>query len=103
MSARSVWVVELAVTALVISALIYVASFRYARPLVDPAPPPPDYALQAAIAFTGAGLVFVLAVLLTLSVTRRPALRFSSAFSVATIIVGSGLVVAVVALLASAA
>ena len=38
MSNRSVWVFESVVTALVVLGLIYVASFRYARPLVDPAP-----------------------------------------------------------------
>ena len=103
MSNGSVWVFESVVTALVVLGLIYVASFRYARPLVDPAPPPPDYALQATIAYVGAGLVSILAVLLTLLLTRRPTPRFSSALGVAAIIVASGVGVVVVAFLVPAA
>ncbi|UIN30886.1 hypothetical protein [Microbacterium binotii] len=99
----SVWVLELVATALVISGLIYVAGFRYARPLVDPAPLPPNYGMQAAIAYGGAGVVLILAVVLTLFITRRPQPRFSVAVGVAAIVAASGILVAVVAFLVSAA
>ncbi|QTX05794.1 hypothetical protein [Agromyces archimandritae] len=97
MSKRAAWVFESAVTALVVLGLVYVANVRYARPLVDPAPPPPDYALQEVIAFIGAGIVSILAVLLTLLLTRRPRPRFSSVLGVAAIIAACGIGVAVVA------
>jgi hypothetical protein len=97
MSRRSIWAIESVVTLLVALGLIYAANFRYARPLVDPAPPTPDYALQASIAYFGIAGVAIVAALLTAALARRPTPHPSSAAGVAATIVASGIVVIVIA------
>lgn len=102
MSRRSVWIIESLVTALVAVGLVYAANFRYAQPLVLPAPPTPDYAIQASIAYGGIALVLLVGAVLTLSLSRRPTRSASSVAGVATAIVATGIIVTTVAFLAAA-
>lgn len=58
-----------------IVALILVAAMRYSVAPVDPALPTPDYALQAAIAYVGAGAVGVAGVFAGRAAWREPQRR----------------------------
>jgi len=60
LSKNAAWIAVIVSSAVIIAALVYVAAFRYALPLVYPAPPEPDYMLQALIVWTGcAGVALV--------------------------------------------
>jgi len=54
MSKWAAWLASACVALGVITFLLWIATFRFAVPLVYPPPHPPDYALQAAIAVGGA-------------------------------------------------
>lgn len=102
MSRRSVWLLEALVTAAVIAGVVYAANFRYARPLVDPAPPIPDYVVQSIIAYCGTAIVAIVAVGLTVLVVRRPSPRRAFAIWIAVAIVGTGVTVVTAAFVAAA-
>lgn len=56
---NAAWIAVIVCSAGVIAALVYVDAFRYALPLVYPAPPEPDYMPQALIAWIGCAGVAV--------------------------------------------
>ena len=102
MSRRSVWILEGLVTAAVIAGIVCTANFRYARPLVDPAPPTPDYVLQPTLAYSGIAIVAIVAAILTILITRHPSPRRASAIWVAVAIVGTGLTAVIAAFVTAA-
>lgn len=57
-------------TVAAIVVLFLVAALRFSLPLVDPAPPAPDYTLQAVIAYVGAGVVGATGITAGLAVHR---------------------------------
>lgn len=75
MSTRSSWIVSTLVAIVTIAVLLWVATYRFASPLVAPAPPTPDYALQAAIAIAGAVLVALAYVVTGVTAARSSAHR----------------------------
>ncbi len=91
-----------AVTAVVIAALIFVASMRYSIALVAPARPLPDYALQAVLAWSGCGLVVVACAATIVVIGRTREIARAAALGSA-VIVGIGVLAAVAALTLSAA
>lgn len=55
MRSATAWFLIAAMTVVSLLFLALVATFRFAIPLIDPAPPPPDYGVQAAVAFVSMG------------------------------------------------
>ncbi len=70
MSRVKAWIAISVATVAAIFVLFLVAGLRFSLPLVDPAPPAPDYALQAAIAYVGAGAVGVTGIIAGFAVHR---------------------------------
>lgn len=70
MSRVKAWIAISAATVAAIVVLFLIAGLRYSLPLVDPAPPAPDYALQATIAYVGAGAVGATGIIAGLAVHR---------------------------------
>lgn len=70
MTKTASWIVSIVVAVITVGFLLWVASYRFAVPLVDPAPPPPDYPLQGAIAYAGCGVVLVTFILTRILASR---------------------------------
>ncbi|MDQ1124501.1 hypothetical protein [Microbacterium trichothecenolyticum] len=70
MSNPKAWIAILIATLAAVIALVAVAAMRFPIPLVDPAPPTPDYGLQAAIAYTGCGAVVLTGLLAGTAASR---------------------------------
>lgn len=59
MRSATAWLLIAAMTVVSLLFLALVATFRFAIPLIDPAPLPPDYGMQAAVAFVTMGAALV--------------------------------------------
>lgn len=94
--------VEAVVVVASVCVLLWVAAYRFAMPAVDPAPPRPDYGLQAIVAYLGIAVVILLSVALTAHITRAPRVAMGRVFGVAAVLAIVTVVVAVLAFVASA-
>lgn len=75
MRIRTVWLILSAVVLLCVLALIYVGTFRFSSPLIDPAPPTPDYGVQAVVATISVVATLVAGLGAAIYASRRPQLR----------------------------
>lgn len=103
MSRSLVWVALAAAAGLVVLGLGLVASFRRPMALVYPAPPTPDYALQAAIAYAGAVPIVAVLVVAGVLAHKRPEQRGRVVVRGAGVMILIGVIVSTVALTLPAA
>lgn len=98
MSKIGAWLAMAAVAAATIMGLFVVASMRFPIALVYPAPPIPDYGLQATIAYSGCLLTIVALVVACLVVRRNAERRGPIVMRSSAAIIGVGLLAAAAAL-----
>lgn len=98
LSKNAAWIAVIVCSAVVIAALVYVAAFRYALPLVYPAPPEPDYMLQAFIAWIGCAGVALVGGITGVAAHKQPTQRKRSVRNGCMVMMGIGILAAVAAL-----
>lgn len=97
MTKRTGWTVSTGVAALVVVFLVWVATFRFSAPLVSPAPPDPDYSLQAGIAVAGSVAVLISFVATGVGATKSERRRSRATIVGCLVMVGIGVFTAILA------
>ncbi|RZU63671.1 hypothetical protein [Zhihengliuella halotolerans] len=98
MSRSLAWLALAVAAGLVLLGLVLVGSYRFPVPLVYPALPTPDYALQAAIAYAGAVPIVAVLVVAGVFAHKRPEQRGRIVARGAGVMILIGLIVSIVAL-----
>ncbi|MEW1976299.1 hypothetical protein AB0301_14660 [Microbacterium profundi] len=97
MTRRTSWTVSAVVAALVAVFLVWVATFRFSAPLVSPAPPVPDYSLQAGIAVAGFVAVLLCFVVTGINAAKPERRRLRATIVGCLVMVGTGVFTAILA------
>ncbi|WP_417556581.1 hypothetical protein [Microbacterium sp.] len=97
MTKATSWATSALVALLLILFLMWISTFRFAMPPVEPAPPDPNYSVQAAIAIAGCIAVIVGLVWTGISATRSERRRLRTTLIGCLLMIGVGMVTAVLA------